>query len=112
LTSQYVPIDDSDPPEGVLAPILKDRETMGHWASKMIDKNELQNYQAKWNAESLDGLPGLSVARRDRGQRLWVTGLKARAKRVLGQREGLAWGLLWGALVMWMWRVFVEVLSR
>ena len=94
-----------------MTPILKDRETMGHWASKMIDKNELQKYQAQWNAESLDGLPGLSVARRDRGQRLWVTGFKARGERVLGQREGLAWGFLAGALVMWMWRVFVEVLS-
>lgn len=94
-----------------MTPMLKDRETMGHWASKMIDKDELQKYQATWNAGSLDGLPGLSVARRDRGERLWVTGLKARGKGILGQREGLAWGFLAGALVMWMWRVFVEVLS-
>ena len=112
MASEPVPTENSKPPKGALTPILKDRETMGHWASKMVDKNELQNYQAKWNAESLDGLPGLRVVRRDRGERLWLTGFKARGWRILGQREGLLWGLLWGALVMWMWRVFVEVLSR
>ena len=85
---------------------------MGHWTSKKIEKNELQKYQAQWNADSLDGLPGLSVARRDRGERLWITGLQARGRRILGQREGLAWGFLGGVLVMWLWRVIVEVMSR
>lgn len=107
-----MPTDDSSPPEGAVTPVLKDRETLGHWASKLIDKRELHTYQAQWNADSLDGLPGLSVARRDRGERLWVTGLQARGRRILGQREGLAWGFLAGALVVWIWRVFVEVMRR
>lgn len=93
-----------------MTPILQDRETMGHWASKMINKNELQKYQAQWNADSLDALPGLSVARRDRGEMLWLTGLKARGRRIMGQREGLAWGVVAGVLVMWVWKVVVEVI--
>lgn len=95
-----------------MTPILKDRETLGHWTSKKIEKNELQKYQSEWNADSLDGLPGLSVARRDRGEILWLTGLKAGGRRILGQREGLAWGFVAGVLVMWLWRVLVEVMNR
>ncbi|MCJ1470919.1 hypothetical protein MMC07_009567 [Pseudocyphellaria aurata] len=54
-------------------PVLKDRETMGHWASVKIEKNQLHAYQKEWNANSLNGLTGLRVARRDAGERLWVT---------------------------------------
>ena len=62
-------------------------------------------YQAQWNADSLDGLTGLRAARRTRGERMWVTGLRARGRRVLGQGEALGWGFVLGvaAVVVWLW---------
>ena len=112
LASQPTPTDTSDPAEGPFKPVLKDRETMGHWASKMIDKDALQSYQAEWNADSLDGLPGLDVARRDRGERLWITGLRARGRRIAMQREALGWGFVFGVFAAWVWNVVVSLLSR
>ena len=108
LTTSHVSTSSPDFPEVPAQPCFKDRETIGHWASKKVENNELQSYQAEWNADSLDGLPGLGIARRDRGERLWVTGMKARARRVGAQREALFWGVLLGVLAMWVWRVLVE----
>ncbi|GAB7350732.1 hypothetical protein MBLNU459_g1283t2 [Dothideomycetes sp. NU459] len=44
---------------------LEDRKTLGHWASKQVEKGELKGYQAQKNSQSLDGLGGLKAARRD-----------------------------------------------
>ncbi len=82
---------------------LGDRRTMGHWASKKVEKNELQAYQRDMNAYSLDGLPGLLAARRDRGQgkgqralnnvRVWI-------RRMWGMREAVGVGVIIGVLCM------------
>ncbi|OAX79215.1 hypothetical protein ACJ72_06464 [Emergomyces africanus] len=58
-------------------PYLQDRETMGHWASTKIAKNELHAYQAVMNVYSLDGLPGLRAAMRDSAggnplRKMWI----------------------------------------
>ncbi len=93
-------------PAGLLAvegggiPVLKDRETLGHWASKKVSKNDLRAYQAEWNASSLDALPGLRVAMRDAGQRRWVVETKARLRRVVAQREAVAVGILIGMMLL------------
>ncbi|CAG8950166.1 hypothetical protein HYFRA_00008403 [Hymenoscyphus fraxineus] len=76
-----------------------DREILGHWASKQIEKNELGAYQIKNNLSSLDGLPGLKTARREAGQNLLFVDFVAFCKRVLAQREGLMVGLLMGFLI-------------
>lgn len=73
-------------------PYLEDRETMGHWASKKVEKNELHAYQKEWNSDSLDGLTGMKVARRDRGEILWLTDLQAYFRRVTAQREAMVFG--------------------
>ena len=86
--------------EALGKPILKDRETMGHWASRQIEKGALEEYQAQWNADSLDGLTGLRAARRKNGERLWVTDLRARYRRVMGQREARWWGFVEGLVTM------------
>ena len=83
-------------------PILKDRETLGHWASKKIETNTLQAYQAQNNAGSLDGLTGLRAARRERGERFLLTEAKASYRRILGQREALLWGLATGMVMMFL----------
>ena len=115
LSSESVPVDPTNPADDTeipALPILKDRETLGHWTSKKIERDELQKYQAEWNADSLDGLPGLGVARRDRGERLWITGLKARVRRVALQREALGWGFVGGLLAMWIWRMLTGFLIK
>ena len=88
--------------------ILEDRETLGHWASKMVEKDKLRAYQAVWNMDSLDGLPGLRSAIRDSGQSLWAMKVKASIRRFRAQREALVLGVVVGALLvmllqrMWM----------
>ncbi|KKZ65220.1 hypothetical protein EMCG_08928 [[Emmonsia] crescens] len=67
----------TDPTTNTPKPYLQDRETMGHWASTKIAKNELHAYHALMNADSLDGLPGLRAAMRDRAggnllRKMWV----------------------------------------
>ena len=81
-------------------PVLEDRETLGHWASVKIEKNQLHAYQKEWNANSLDGLTGLRVARRDAGERLWATETKAHLRRIAAQKEALLVGIGVGVLLM------------
>ncbi|GIJ92085.1 hypothetical protein Asppvi_011060 [Aspergillus pseudoviridinutans] len=61
-----------DPETHEPKPYLKDRETLGHFASKTVEKGQLRSYQQQWNANSLDGLPGLWSAIRDNGEYVWV----------------------------------------
>ncbi len=81
-------------------PALKDRETMGHWASQRIEKNELRAYQAEKNNESLDGLPGLRVAARDAGKRVWIMKVKASMRKIGAQTEALILGVGIGVFVI------------
>ncbi|MCJ1428426.1 hypothetical protein MMC29_006336, partial [Sticta canariensis] len=78
-----------DPASLDMKPVLKDRETLGHWASVKIEKNQLHAYQKEWNANSLDGLTGMRVARRDAGERLWATETTAHLRRIAAQKEAL-----------------------
>lgn len=73
---------------------FEDRETLGHWASKKITANKLNEYRKEWNYDSLDGLTGLKAARRDKGEILWLTDLGAWFRRIMAQREALAIGFI------------------
>lgn len=100
-----VPLLSSAPINGDLAsvdvkPVLKDRETLGHWASVKIEKNQLHAYQKEWNANSLDGLTGMRVARRDAGERLWATETIAHLRRIAAQKEALLIGIGVGVLLI------------
>ena len=86
--------------------VLKDRETLDHWASSKVEKNQLQAYQAVWNASSLDGLTGLRSARRDVGERLWLTDLKAHVRRLAAQREALLFGIGIGVVLVFALQMF------
>lgn len=79
---------------------LRDRETMGHWASMRMEKGDLRAYQTKNNAYSLDGLPGLRVAIRDSGRSVGWARMTAWLRRTGAQREGLAVGLVMGWLML------------
>ena len=65
-------------------PYLHDRDTLGHWAGKQISAGTLQAYQAKNNNSSLDGLPGLRAARKDKGERMWYRDTMVRVRRRKG----------------------------
>ncbi|CAM6102778.1 unnamed protein product [Calypogeia fissa] len=89
---------------------FEDRETLGHWASKKVEKKQLQAYQQEWNSDSLDGLTGLRAARRGRGDILWYTDLRASLRRILAQREAVAFGfcvasVLYASHIAW-WKLF------
>lgn len=61
-------------------PYLHDRDTLGHWGSKQIDAGTIDAYRAKNNSYSLDGLPGMRRARRDKGDMIWYSEIKARIR--------------------------------
>jgi hypothetical protein len=78
---------------------FEDRETMGHWAKYKIDKNELFKYQQNNNHDSLDGLTGLKSARRDRGELLWWTDIRAWMRKVWGQKDAMLLGFILAHLI-------------
>ncbi|KIX04343.1 uncharacterized protein Z518_05211 [Rhinocladiella mackenziei CBS 650.93] len=60
---------------------LEDRNTLGHWAGKQVSNGVINDYRSQWNARSLDGLPGLRIARSDAGERLWYGDINAQAQK-------------------------------
>lgn len=63
----------TDPNTHEPKPYLKDRETLGHWAGKKAQADQLREYQQEWNSYSLDGLPGLHTALKDKGGSIWMS---------------------------------------
>ena len=82
--------------------ILQDRETLGHWVSKRIEDKTLRQYQVVNNTVSLDGLTGLRVARRDKGERFLMMEVQVTYRRVMAQREPLLWGMVMGMATMFL----------
>ena len=72
--------------------VFEHRSTLDDWARQKEKEGGVLEYQAKNNTQSLDGLPGLRVARRAAGQRLWVGDVRARIRRVLHERDGICLG--------------------
>ena len=62
-------------------PYLEDRETLGHWGGKQIAAGTMNEYRSKMNSRSLDGLPGLRVARKDAGEKLWLRDVEAQVRK-------------------------------
>ena len=89
---------------------LEDRPTMNKFAGKQEEKGEMHNYQAEWNASSLDGLPGLKVARRDNGERLWLSDLRTRVRGIRAQRQGIAAGMIISALLMYLFTAVARMI--
>ncbi|KAF6228886.1 hypothetical protein HO133_006998 [Letharia lupina] len=93
---------------GETEPILLDRDTMGHWSHRKVETNTLLDYQAEYNSSSLDGCPGMRSAMRDRGDRVWVTLLKARIRRIGTQMEAVLVGIVLGVALL----AFAQVTLR
>ncbi|KAL1304048.1 hypothetical protein AAFC00_000485 [Neodothiora populina] len=73
---------------------FEDRQTLGHWASKRVEKGEMVDYQAKNNARSLDAMPGLKAARRTNGEMIWLEDFKAFLRTLLHQWQAVIIGML------------------
>ncbi|EEH18550.2 hypothetical protein PABG_07610 [Paracoccidioides brasiliensis Pb03] len=58
----------TDPDSNAPRPCLCDRDTMAQWTANKIASNKLHAWQAEMNSHSIDGLPGLRVAMRDRAK--------------------------------------------
>lgn len=89
---------------------FQDRETIGHWASNKVEKNELFSYQEQNNTRSLDGLVGLRTARRGIGERLWLGDVRARVQRVMAPRESVFLGMILGTMLVFMAQLGAGVL--
>ena len=83
-----------------LEPVLLDRDTLGHWARKKIESNQLLDYQAENNSGSLDGCPGMRAAMRDHGDIVWLTLARARVRRIVAQKEALIVGITLGLVLL------------
>lgn len=83
--------------DGKVAVGFEDRETLGEWGMKVVQKGEIQDYQVKWNKGSHDGLMGLKAARRAAGERwLWWGDVKAWGRRLLGMADAVGLGFVLG----------------
>ncbi|KAF2833510.1 hypothetical protein CC86DRAFT_365388 [Ophiobolus disseminans] len=78
----------------------KPRETMDNWARKMLEKQELMDYQKRSNHQSLDGLPGMLSARRQLDQNVAVEDTKAWLRKVSRQQDAVLLGVGLGMLLM------------
>jgi hypothetical protein len=78
----------------------KPRDTMDSWARKMLEKQELMDYQKRSNHQSLDGLPGLLSARRALDQNLAVEDSKAWIRKIRRQQDAVLVGVGLGVILM------------
>jgi hypothetical protein len=78
----------------------KPRETMETWARKMLEKQELMDYQKRSNHQSLDGLPGMLSARRALDQNFAIEDTKAWIRKVSRQGDAVMLGVGLGVLLM------------
>ena len=75
-------------------------DTMESWARKTLEKQELGDYQKRYNHRSLDGLPGMMSARRSHDENIAVEDTKAWFRKVSRQQDAVALGVGLGVLLM------------
>lgn len=92
-------------PDGELSElaVFEARPTLDTWAKKKADTAELQAYQDINNSRSIDGLPGLRVARRNLGESVWVGDTKAHISRIFAEKEAVAAGFLLAFILYFIW---------
>jgi hypothetical protein len=72
--------------------VFTDRPTLDFWAAKTWAAKKTHDYQAANNARSMDGLPGLRVARRDAGEWVRAGDIAAWTNRLLAEKSAVAFG--------------------
>ncbi|KAI0011407.1 hypothetical protein F4779DRAFT_573648 [Xylariaceae sp. FL0662B] len=78
---------------------FEERYTLEKWLVNKVKKKALEDYQVKLNSRSLDGLLGLRVARKMRGEWVVTDECLAKLTRVFWHPEALCLGILIGLLL-------------
>jgi hypothetical protein len=76
--------------------VFEERPTLDNHSRKVVADNKLRQYQAAKNARSIDGLPGLTAARKDAGEWVWLGDLTARIAKVRQEKTSVLVGFLLG----------------
>ncbi|KAK6541392.1 hypothetical protein TWF694_007204 [Orbilia ellipsospora] len=77
----------------------EDRSTLNHWGKKKVEDGTLGEYQVKNNLRSLDGLPGLRIARRRKGEWMKIVEVWGTVMRIWGYLGCLLLGVFFGILI-------------
>ncbi|RPA85171.1 hypothetical protein BJ508DRAFT_373878 [Ascobolus immersus RN42] len=112
-----VPIADKESENG-----MRERTVLQEMAQKTVKQHgpdALMKYQKIVNAYSLDGLPGLRVARKRKGEIIWISELKYSMKKAASQWQfslfafglGLAWGGNGGVVSQFFYLFFIPFIS-
>ncbi|KAI5805078.1 pyridoxamine phosphate oxidase family protein [Geopyxis carbonaria] len=88
-----------DSEDGVAKPCFENRPTIASWATTKVEKGQMGEYQAEWNHDSLDGLPGMKSARRGNGENLLLGDAKAWVRKAFAFPEPLMVGVVLGAFM-------------
>jgi hypothetical protein len=88
----------------------KPRKEMDRWARKMLEKQELADYQKRMNYKSLDGLPGMKSAQRTLDLNPAIEETKAWFRKVSRQQDAVIMGFGMGVAFM-LFLGLVNVLS-
>lgn len=78
---------------------FQDRDVLTKWLQNKVKKDALSDYQIKNNARSLDGLPGLTHARRMNREWVWLGNIRASFARELSHPMAILLGFVLGLLV-------------
>jgi len=82
-----------------------DRATLGNWSKKTIRANKITDYRKQWNSFSLDGIPGMKMARRDKGHWILLDRMRANVRLMLiGQWQAVLLGALMAFAMMFVLR--------
>ena len=86
--------DSSLPMETHAARHFVQRESLKRWAGKMEEGGKMAGYRQLKNTTSLDGLPSIRVARKEKGFHTWVDVCRVFLGRTLAETRGMAFGAL------------------
>lgn len=94
--------------EEAIPPGFRTREMLERQYLEFLrkDKRFLENYRKDMNRRSLDGLPGLRTARRDKGEWLMWEDLKVGIWRLLRQWDAIMLGVVFTLSSMMALRAF------
>jgi len=98
-SDEIVEAGDTAPP---VIPELADRDTLNNFAIKTEAAGKMSEYRAKNNSRSLDGLPGLRIARIDKGERVWLDGMESAYRQLVAQRQGILFGFVMALVAMFL----------
>lgn len=78
---------------------FRDRLSLNKWADGMQKQGKLKNYHTKNNRTSMDGLPGLKIARKSSGQWMWLEDIRTLLLRAASESAGILLGLFLGTTI-------------